>query len=216
MKDKKIKIGIIAGTPIDTQMGVEFVKGKGFEAEGFPTAANPYEQNLLQFLSPRKLTEKVLSIIKGLEELGIFQTLIYCNSLSSAIDVEYIRKQCTKTALVTPLDIYKNIANQFNHIVLWAANGQCLAGIERIFYESNPSIRIIGISMLPVINAIEKQADPDDIIEQFDLLSLCQKHSNNESLVLGCTHLPYLMSALSKKIAIPIIDPAEKMLQQLT
>ena len=27
-----IKIGVIAGTPVDTQMGVDFVKRQGFEA----------------------------------------------------------------------------------------------------------------------------------------------------------------------------------------
>ena len=39
-----VKIGIIAGTPIDTQMGVDLIKKKGFEAEGVHTAANPGKQ----------------------------------------------------------------------------------------------------------------------------------------------------------------------------
>lgn len=215
LKDKNIKIGVIAGTPIDTQMGIDFANKKGLKAHGFPTASSPQEQNLLQFLHPDALTEKVLALVKEFEEQGVFRTMIYCNSLSSAIDANFIRKQCRKTILVTPLDIYRNISCHYKKIVLWAANGQCLAGIEHIFYEQNPSINIIGISMLPVIKSIERQEPNDAIFKQFELISLCQKDSNPEALVLGCTHLPYLLPVLSKEVNIPIIDPSEKMLEQL-
>ena len=67
MEKQQIKIGVIAGTPVDTQMGVDFISQKGFQAIGESTASSPKEQNLLQFLGPKKLTQKVISIIKDSE-----------------------------------------------------------------------------------------------------------------------------------------------------
>ena len=150
-----IKIGVIAGTPVDTQMGVDFVKRQGFEALGYASASSPEEQNRLQFLEPEFLTQKVLDIIGDFESQKIFGTMFYCNSLSAAIDIEHIRRARPKSTVVTPLDVYRNLALKYKKIALWAANGQCLSAIEHIFYEQKPSIDIMGVSMLPVIKAIE-------------------------------------------------------------
>ncbi len=208
-----VKIGIIAGTPIDTQMGVDLIKKKGFEAEGVHTATNPAEQTVLQFLYPNLLTQKVIEIISDLEIKGIYRTIIYCNSLSSAIDLEEVRVKKPKTLLITPLDIYGRLAKNYTSIMLWAANAQSLAGIEKVFYEHNPSIQILGLSMLPVVEAIEKLSLPQDIIEQFNMSSIGPRLPQIEALVLGCTHFPYLKDKLS--VSFEIIDPAEKMLEVL-
>lgn len=212
---KNIKIGVIAGTPVDTQMGVDFACERGYKAFGFSTASCSKEQNQLQFLQPEMLTKRVVSIIKKLERERIFRVMVYCNSLSSAIDVRYVRNYCQNAILVTPLDIYKELSYNFRKIILWAANGQSLSCIEKVFYESNPNIEIIGLSMLPVINAIEEQKTPWDIFKQFRLKNFYIREIKADSLVLGCTHLSYLLPALLKSFDIPIIDPAEKMLKKL-
>lgn len=208
-----VKIGIIAGTPIDTQMGVDLIKKKGFEAEGVHTAANPEEQTVLQFLYPNLLTQKVIDIISDFEIKGIYRTIIYCNSLSSSIDLKKVRAKQPKTLLVTPLDIYCRLARNYTSIMLWAANAQSLAGIEKVFYEHNPSIQILGLSMLPVVEAIEKLNLPEDIIEQFNMSSMAPRLPQIEALVLGCTHFPYLKDKLS--VSFEVIDPTEKMLEVL-
>ncbi len=215
MKKQQIKIGVIAGTPIDTQMGVDFISQKGFQAIGESTASSPKEQNLLQFLGPKKLTQKVISIIKDYEKQKITRTMIYCNSLSAAIDIELIKKSVPRTKLVTPLDIYEKLAKQYSKITLWAANGQCLSAIEKIFYEENPGIEIMGISMLPVIESIENLEPSVSIIKKFDLKSMFVNSFRPAALVLGCTHLPYLKSVLKDECDFPIIDPAEEMLLYL-
>lgn len=211
-----IKIGVIAGTPVDTQMGVDFVKRQGFEALGYASASSPEEQNRLQFLEPEFLTQKVLDIIGDFESQKIFGTMFYCNSLSAAIDIEHIRRARPKSTVVTPLDVYRNLALKYKKIALWAANGQCLSTIEHIFYEQKPSIDIMGVSMLPVIKAIESGEAPKAIVEKFDLVSLGLECFDAECLILGCTHLPYLQRELSKGLSIPIIDPADEMLRLLT
>lgn len=211
-----IKIGVIAGTPVDTQMGVDFVKKQGFDAMGYATACSPEEQNHLQFLEPEALTQKVLDVIKDFENHCIYRTMIYCNSLSAAIDIRSIRSIQPKSRIVTPLDIYRNLAIKYKKIALWAANGQCLSAIEHIFYEQNRSINIMGISMLPVIKAIEEGKSPKAIIDEFDLISLGIERFDADCLILGCTHLPYLQSELSKSLTFPMIDPAKEMLELLT
>jgi glutamate racemase len=216
MSKNIVEIGVIAGTPVDTRMGVNFIVKKGLKAVGCPTAASPEEQNRLQFLKPDVLTEKVLMIIRDFEKQNIFRTMIYCNSLSAAVDVAFMRNAQPKSIIITPLDIYRDLASRYKKIALWAANGQCLSAIERIFYEQNPSINIMGISMLPVIKAIEEEEPAEGIIDRYDLISLGVEKFNADVLILGCTHLPYLQPELSKKLNIPIIDPAEEMLRLLT
>jgi glutamate racemase len=73
----------------------------------------------------------------------------------------------------------------------------------------------MGISMLPVINAIEKGASAKSIVNKFKLTSLICEHLGVDGLVLGCTHLPFLQSELEKIANIPIIDPAEHMLEYI-
>lgn len=208
-------IGVIAGTPVDTKMGVDFVLKNGLEALGTPTASSPEEQNRLQFLNADLLTQKVLEIIKDFEEKGVFSTMIYCNSLSAAIDIEYIRSACPNSKIATPLDVYQNLASKYNNIAIWAANGQCLSSIERIFYEANPSIEIVGVSMLPIIKAIEEGNDPRLIISEFNLVPLAAQEFATDGLILACTHLPYLQEELLREVKIPIIDPAVEMLKML-
>ncbi|MCR4431761.1 MAG: aspartate/glutamate racemase family protein [Tepidanaerobacteraceae bacterium] len=209
------KIGVIAGTPVDTRMGTDFIAKRGYEAIGVPTASCPEEQNLLQFLNPSALTEKVKDAIQNFEQNSIFSTIIYCNSLSSAIDVDNIKKTCNQSRVVTPLDAYAVMALRYKRIMIWAANGQCLSGIEKIFYEKNGLIEIIGVSMLPVIKAIEARMAPEKIIELLNLTGIFRERLCCEALVLGCTHLPYLKESLQKKISLPIIDPAEEILRIL-
>lgn len=215
MNHLKQKIGVIAGTPVDTQMGVDFVRGKGHEACGVSTASCPQEQNLLQFLKPALLTQKVKDIIQDFQKNDILRVMIYCNSLSSAVDMRDVRESFGSSRIITPLDIYKKIALLYKKIFLWAANGQCLSAVEKIFYEKNPSIKIIGVSMLPVIKAIEALEPPEKIVKEFDLSQLVLSYKDFEPLVLGCTHLPYLKEKLQQETGFLIIDPAEEMLNNL-
>ncbi len=208
-------IGVIAGTPVDTRMGVDFIQKKGLAAVGVPTASGPEEQNLLQFLHPDALVQKVISIIDDLEKQGINKVMIYCNSLAAAIDLELVKRSHPGTSVVTPLDIYRSLASRYKRLMLWAANGQCLAGIEKIFYERNPAVQILGISMLPVVIAIENLEPPEFIIEKYELAGLLPRSLEVDGLVLGCTHLPYLKQVLQERTNIPVIDPADEMLAHL-
>ena len=46
-----MKVGVFAGTKVDTQMGVELLQSRGFETLSYPMAATPQEQTNLQYFS---------------------------------------------------------------------------------------------------------------------------------------------------------------------
>jgi len=211
----KLKIGVIGGTPIDTKMGVDFIKKNGFEALGLPAASNPEEQNYLQYMNPQVLNEKIISFIQKFNKDDINKVMIYCNSLSSAIDLNNIKKIFPGTLIITPHDVYRKLAKEFKSLMIWAANGQSLHNIEKIFYEHNPNIKLIGISLLPVIISIEKGIIAENIFEEYKLQNFVNQIDYIEGILFGCTHLPYLKDLLVKSCNLPIIDPADEMLNLL-
>ena len=62
-------------------------------------------------------------------------------------------QQESQKLFIAPLDIYRMIANNYNNIVLWAANAQACR--YRKSFLSIILNKNIGISMLPVVKAIE-------------------------------------------------------------
>ena len=100
------KIAVIAGTPIDTLMGAEFLKSKGLETEEFPVSENPVEQTKFQSMPQETKELEMKKIIKTIKSKGIEKILVYCNSLSSAVDMEKLSKE-EEIVIVTPMDAYK-------------------------------------------------------------------------------------------------------------
>lgn len=207
--------GVIAGTPQDTRMGVEFLKKKGLDAVGIPTASSPEEQNLLQYQRAGALTQKVIDIIGEFHKKDINSIIIYCNSLSAALDLDLVKSRCPASTILTPLEAYRNLASRYSRLAVWAANAQCLKVIEGILYDSNPSIRIIGVTLLPMVSAIEKLLPPEDIFEEFGLSCLLPRNFRAEGLVLGCTHFPYLKEILEERLDVKVIDPMEELLTSI-
>lgn len=79
------KIGVMAGTVIDTEMGVNLLKERGFDAFGYSISKNCYEQDRLQFLSKEELENIVLNKLIHMKKNNMDSCFVYCNSLSSAI-----------------------------------------------------------------------------------------------------------------------------------
>ncbi len=209
-------IGVIAGTPIDTQMGVDFLEGKGLKAAGYPISDNPKEQSRLQLLSKDKLYDIVIQKVFKAKSQGINKIFVYCNSLSAAIDMDKVSKE-TDSLVITPFIAYHDIAKDFSKLLIFAANGQSCSKIEEILEQSNEDIRIWSISALPLVEEIETNKSPMEIYNKFaiDYILSWAKINKIEAILLGCTHFPYLSDILLSKTTIPIIDPAEKMLERL-
>ena len=205
-----MRVAVIAGTPVDTQMGVDFLLKKGVDAQGYPVAQTAQEQVVLQVGSQEEREAKVGVILEKLKETGVRTVMIYCNSLSATIDVEKLAKEYG-LHIVTPMDAYGQIAKKYRKLGVMAGSNQGLAGIEKVMMNASSETFVLGLASLPLTQDIEANIPPDTLMETNGLKDLLAFYEKNkaEALVLGCTHFPYLKEELRVCTKMPVIDPAE-------
>lgn len=209
-------IGVIGGTPVDSRLGVEFLRKKNVNAISANISDNPFDQTLLQ-LCPASLTNTVKHKINGLLAQGCTSIFIYCNSLSAAINLDSLRNYFD-IPLYTPLETYSMVSRQLKSAGLIAANCQALSNIEKIILKANHRAIITGFSSLVIVDSIENGLSPQDIIIKYDLIAFIRilKNYNIDIILLGCTHFSYfydeLIQLLAKeKISMQLFDPSETM-----
>lgn len=210
-------IAVLAGTPVDSAMGVQVLEQHGLEGRAFPLAEDPWQQTAFQLSDPAEKTAAVRAVLEGVREQGCRRAFVYCNSLSAAVDFEPLAVQL-QMRIVTPLEVYRTLAPRYRRLGLIAANAQGLAGIERTLYAANPTLELLGSCLLPVVVDIETGLDPAELVEKHHLPELAEwlRRCGMETLVLGCTHFPYFKGALAARTSLPLLDPAEEMVRLLT
>ena len=210
------QIAVLAGTPVDTQMGVDCLAKAGLNGLAFPLASGPRQQTAFQISSQVEKTSAVRTVLDEARSRGCEKAFVYCNSLSSSVDFPPLAVE-TGMTIVTPLDIYRELAPQYRRLGLIAANAQGLAGIERTLFAANPELDLLGACMLPVVLSIEAGEPPEELVEQHHLPELAEwfRLCGMEALVLGCTHFPYFKDALAKRTSLLLIDPAEEMVRRI-
>ena len=210
-------IAVLAGTPVDTQMGADLLQAAGLPALAYPLSDNPRQQNLFQISSPEEKHAFVLNILNRAMQNGCRRALVYCNSLSSAVDFTVLAEE-TGMRIVTPLQVYRSLPAHYHRLGIVAANAPGLAGIEQTLYREDPSLELLSVSLLPLVLAIETAPPPETLVEQYHLAELADwfLSCGMEAMVLGCTHFPYCKEALAVRTALPLIDPAEEMIRLLT
>ena len=211
-----MKIGVIAGTPVDTQMGVDYILDKGCEALGFACSKDAAEQNEMQILHKEELLQIAINGCLDMVKNGAEGIFVYCNSLSAAIDIDRL-KAAVPVCVVTPLDIYRMCAKQYSRLSVVAANGQSLAGIERVILAANPECIVFGAGILPLVIEIEAATAPEDIYTNFKLKSLTDSFEaiGCDALILGCTHFPYIEKQIADGMNVKVINPSDAMLEIL-
>ncbi len=214
------KLGIIAGTNVDVKIGLDYFRKKGFSCFGCPISKNPFEQTKLQALGRKKLTLLVEKAINSLNK-DANAIIIYCNSLSGAISLDYLKKRCP-IPLITPLDIYLKIAKKHNVFGLIAANNQSTSNIEKLILGQNKNAIVIGYGNLSIVNDVEKGLSPKKIISKYCLKELCTliNKSGSEIIILGCTHFTYfyeelLLSFKNKSKTINLFEPSYEIFKLL-
>ena len=212
----KHPIAVLAGTPVDTQMGVDFLTGAGLPGIAFPLSADPREQTAFQISSAAEKQARALAVLKQAMGQGCEKAFVYCNSLSASVDFPCLARE-TGMKIVTPLDVYRDLAPRYERLAFIAANAQGLAGIERTLYSANPDLELMGACLLPVVLSIEAGMDPAELVARHRLAELASwfRECGMEALLLGCTHLPYFKDALARRTSLPLIDPAQEMLDRL-
>ena len=213
-----MKVAVFAGTYVDTKMGSDLLEKNNFETILYPISQNPKEQSKLQFYSVEELTNIVKEKIEDAKENGAEKIFIYCNSLSVAIDLKYLRES-TGMEIITPVDVYKNLDKKYKNIAIIAANSKSAFKIDQILCEEEFR-NIVAIGNLTLVEAIEDKLSPEEIIKLLALDKLAHyfneiKREKLDLIILGCTHFPYIKEELEKLTDIKILDPAAEMIKML-
>ena len=203
-----MKIAVMAGTPIDSNLGAELLKSYGYdEVVLVPISNNPVEQTTFQALEDAERENIIIKIIEELKEKDCDTIFVYCNSLSSVVDFDRLAEKMS-ISIITPMQMYRNLGLEYKYLAVMAANSHGLTGVENNLYVSNPRLRVLGLSMLELVKAIEEGNKPEQIVEDFNFKTLFNyfELTNVEAVVLGCTHFPYIKKELEKITKLPIID----------
>ena len=209
-------VAVLAGTPVDTQMGAEVLEAHGITPMNFPLSRIPPEQAYFQVQSPEKKRERVLGILREAMDKGCGSAFVYCNSLSGAVDFAPLSEELG-LKIVTPMDAYGSIARAHKKLAIIAYNAQAMVGQDTAMMRANPDITMLTASVSQVAIDIEAGYAPEEILRRnhLDLLMRYFEACGCEALVLGCTHFPYVSEALRAITRLPLIDPAEDMVRIL-
>lgn len=203
----KNKIAVLWGTPIDTRFGKQFLTSLWYkDIITRSSASSPSEQNKLQFLKSNTLQGICEAYCKEFRMHWCKFILIYCNSLTSILDLEKL-KVISDIPVFSPRDVYQNFSKTYSKIMIIAANatGSKLAEESLLLYWCD---NISTFWNLDIVYGIEDWWNPEKIYSNLWLLEIIKfsEKNNFEAIVLSCTHFPYLRKILQEKTYIPIID----------
>ena len=209
-------VAVLAGTPVDTQMGADVLSAHGIASMVFPVSRYPQEQAYFQVQPQADKQARMREILRGAMEKGCGSAFIYCNSLSGAVDFPSLSKELG-LKIVTPMDAYGSIARQHSKLAVIAYNAQAMVGQDVAMMRANPDIILLHSSVSRVAIDIEAGLPAEEILQRnhLDLLMQYFEACGCEALVLGCTHFPYVSEALSACTRLPLLDPAEDMVRLL-
>ena len=208
------KVAVMAGTPVDTKMGADFLAAKdpSLEIVSYPLSPDPITQTVWQFSSDENKRARMVQVFDELEARGIRHFFIYCNSLSGAFDFDSFAVE-RGVCIVTPFQVYRSLATRYRSIAFNSANLLGAYGIEKAFRDVKPDLDVIGMAHLAIVRDIEAGLSPEEIIERQGLKSLARffQEAGAEIWLLGCTHFPYIKEAMQPYSELPLIDPADEM-----
>ena len=167
---------VMAGTPVDTRMGMDCLSSHGLTGLFCPVSENPNQQTAFQISPMEKKAAAVTALLRTAQaEHGCGKAFIYCNSLSGSVDFGPIARE-TGLKIVTPLDVYRQLAPRYHSLAVIAANAQGTAGIERTLLSANPELTLRSTGLLPVVLSIEAGEPPEELVARLRLPELCRFH----------------------------------------
>ena len=224
------RVAVLAGTPVDTAMGVEYIKNKNSETEGQyilplyePVSESCDAQLKFQYSDDDQKFAVMNNIFDPLITDGVRDFFIYCNSLSGSFDFDSyaVRKsfECGHDIRVcTPLQVYRSLGESYSRIGVMAANNLSAYAIEEALMSTRNDIYVIGTGNMAIVRAIEDGLSPEEVVQKCGLEKAVKymEACGAEAIVLGCTHFPYFKKELAKLTVLPLIDPADRMHEALT
>lgn len=210
----------MAGTVIDTKMGVELLKDKGFKAYGYSISKNCYEQDRLQYLSKEELENIVIEKILDMQKNNLNSCFVYCNSLSCAVDFKKVSKKLN-FKIITPFDAYALLGNDYKFLYILAANSLAAKNIEEFIKNINPETKFLSLGFLSLVNKIESCESREEILREagikhmFSFFEKVEPQIKSKAVLLACTHFPYIKEEIIATTNLNVVDPALKMIELL-
>ncbi|MDB7359611.1 aspartate/glutamate racemase family protein [Enterococcus faecium] len=210
------KVAVMAGTPIDTRMGADLLNEISCELLEVPISGNPAQQTYFQTLPVFEKMHQIEVKIKDLQSKKIDLLLVYCNSLSASIDFDFLAKKYSMK-IITPFQVYADLAQKHERIGVLTANGQGAAGIESVLVQHHSTIRVYNVTNLDWVHAVEAKIHPSIIVEQFGLTDSMSFFMKNqvEAILIGCTHFPYFLTEYQSRTRIPCINPDDALIEKV-
>ena len=137
MKITDWPVAVLAGTPVDTEMGADVLRRHRLEPLSCPVARTPLEQAAFQVRPAEEKRAALIRILRGAMAQGCRSAFIYCNSLSGAADFPSIAAEL-ELRIVTPMSAFGIYARDYSRLAVVAYNGQALAGIDTAMIQVNP------------------------------------------------------------------------------
>lgn len=219
-----IRVAVIAGTPVDTKMGVDYLQGRSGEyctpvcdPLYMPVAEDCDAQMRFQYTDEANKRSHLDEIFDPAIADGIEDFFIYCNSLSGAFDFEtYAAEKGVK--VYTPLQVYRNLGSRYSRVGVIAAHNLSAYNIEKTLLEADPDMYVIGTGNMAIVSAVEAGKTPEEIVSECGIEALVRymEACGCEAIILGCTHFPYFKAELGRLCSIPVIDPADEMFSAMT
>lgn len=217
------QVAVIAGTPVDTRMGVEYIERRNREYEIArveplyrPVSEDCDAQIVFQY-APGDVKRRRMDELFGADMArGVRDFFIYCNSLSGAFDFDAYAAE-KGVNIYTPLQVYRALGRRFARVGVVAANNLSAYNIEKNLMRGNEHVYMVGTGNMVIVHSIEEGLPPAEIVKKCGLEAMVRYFEANgcECILLGCTHFPYLRGEIERLTALPLIDPADEMFDAL-
>lgn len=218
-----VRVGVLAATPKDTEFGAATCRVHGYVPICAHISKTPQGQTKLQMREPKDgaLTKATIAKIHQLVKKGVVAVVIYCNSLSSAVNLKQVRRQST-VPVITPLDAYEPLLQKYACFGVLAANCQCLGNLERFVLNHNNQAIVVGLGTLSLVNDIEQEARSREVMVKRQLtrtVTTLQRHGA-EIVLLACTHFVVFAHDLERalkrrKHPLRLYEPTKDMMSLL-
>jgi glutamate racemase len=91
-----------------------------------------------------------------------------------------------------------------------AANGQALAGIEKVIRAASPTAKVFGMCSMPLVEAIEERTALSTVWEVHHIATVVKLATalGVDAILLACTHFTVLAERIEHESGIAVVDTA--------
>ena len=206
------EVAVIAGTPFDSALGAELLRGNGVAAVPHAMAGSPDEQDALQYHDPAGLAAAFHERLDALRARGTGLAMLFCNSLSSVVDHDR-----ATVPVVSPVTVYRELLPGLRSSLVVTGNAQAVLGVERTALRASPGHRLLGVSDPGLVRGIEA-GDPEAAFAASHLpttLRLAER-LGLDAVVLACTHFTAVLPFVTAACDLPVIDVGSRLVELTT